>query len=114
MNVFASPLAVRLLAVGTVAVGLVSGFGDKVTLPSAAAQQSRGQEGGGAQPGGDRESYRQGYRQGFSDGLEDSRRGGPRKRDPDGGGNSAYERGYRQGYQDGYRRGSADRGPFLE
>jgi hypothetical protein len=83
----------------------------KVAVPSAAAQQSRGQEGGGVQPGGnrEREDFRRGYRDGFRDGYEDARR--REYHNVRYGGENAYERGYRQGYRDGFRQGRAEAPP---
>jgi hypothetical protein len=84
--------------------GGISGIGDRVTVPSAAADRRRGHEGSGSRRGDsrEREDYRQGYRDGYEDG--DRREYNiARNRSDD-----AYERGYSKGYEAGYRQARDD------
>jgi hypothetical protein len=116
MNALVRRVAFRLLAAGVLAAALVSGAGDKVPIPSAAAAQVRGKNGDGSQRGSDREreEFRRGYRQGFRDGYEDGRDGGRKHGYKDAGGNSPFERGYAQGYEAGFREGRDREPPWSQ
>jgi hypothetical protein len=110
MNAFVSRLAVRWFAVGTVAVALVFGFGNKGAMASAMARQSRVQQGGGQiDRDQDRKDFKQGYREGFKEGYADARAGKDKKM-VDVGVDNAYQEGYAKGYNAGWEKGKRKSG----